>query len=143
MKAKLLHEGDEKTYALIFATGDEVMSGLLAFAKEQGLAGSRFTAIGGFSSATLGYFEWTTKQYKQIPVNEQVEVLTLAGDIALDQGAPKVHAHVILGRSDATTLGGHLIEAQVRPTLEVVLEESPVHLRRRMDSASGIALIDL
>jgi predicted DNA-binding protein with PD1-like motif len=99
--------------------------------------------IGGFSSATLGYFEWTAKRYKQIPVNEQVEVLTLAGDIALDNGEPKVHAHVILGRADASTLGGHLIEAHVRPTLEVVLEESPVHLRRRMDSGSGLALIDL
>jgi predicted DNA-binding protein with PD1-like motif len=63
------------------------------------------------------------------------------GDIALDGSQPKVHAHVVLGRRDGSTVGGHLIEARVRPTLEIVVVDSPAYLRREFDPASGIALI--
>ena len=144
MKAKLLSERGDKTFALIFDTGDEVMAGLLGFAKEKRLAGSHFTAIGAFHDVTLGYFDWHKKDYKKIPLREQVEVLSLVGDVALDEdGAPKVHAHVVVGRRDGTAHGGHLIEAYVRPTLEVILVESPRHLQRRHDRESGLALIRL
>jgi uncharacterized protein len=96
------------------------------------------------SGAVLGYFDWERKEYKRIPVTEQVEVVSLVGDVALDpKGEPSLHAHVVLGRSDGSTLGGHLLEAQVRPTLEVVINESPAHLRKRKDPESGLALIDL
>ena len=143
MTWKLLHEeGGQKTFILVFATGDEVMAGLEAFAVEHALSAAHFTAIGAFSEAVLGYFEWQRKEYEQIPVQEQVEVLTLAGDIAVkEDGTPQVHAHVVLGTRSGDARGGHLIEARVRPTLEVVLVESPAHLRRRMDPEAGVALI--
>jgi predicted DNA-binding protein with PD1-like motif len=143
MKAKLLDEaGDRKTFALIFDTGDEVMSTLTEFARKEGLTGSRFTAIGAFREATLGYFDWETKDYLKIPVREQVEVVSLVGDVAEgEKGGPKVHAHVVVGRRDGTALAGHLLEARVRPTLELMLTESPAHLRRRHDAETGLALI--
>jgi len=145
MKAQLLHDNQgEKTFVLVFAAGDEAISGLTAFAKEKGLAASHFTAIGGFQEATLGYFNLDKKDYEKIPVREQVEVLSLVGDITLsERGEPKIHAHVVLGRSDGTTRGGHLIEARVRPTLEVMLVESPRHLHRKHDPESGLALIQV
>jgi uncharacterized protein len=144
MKSKLIHEHHgEKTFALIFDTGDEVMSNLIAFAGSHKLGAAHLTAIGAFREATLGYFDWEKKDYKKIPVREQVEVLSLIGDVALKDGEPKVHAHVVVGRSDGTTLGGHLIEARVRPTLEVILTESPAHLRKQVDEESGLALIRL
>jgi predicted DNA-binding protein with PD1-like motif len=144
MKATLLSERGEKTFAIIFDTGDEVMAGLLAFAREQRLAGSHFTAIGAFRDVTLGYFDWQKKDYQKIPVREQVEVLSLVGDVAQDpDGKPKVHAHVVIGKSDGTAHGGHLLEAHVRPTLEVILTESPRHLLRKHDPESGLALIRL
>ena len=93
---------------------------------------------------TLGYFDWDAKDYKHIPLREQVEVLSLIGDVALDEkGEPKVHAHVVVGRSDGTARGGHLLEAHVRPTLEVILTESPKHLRKQYDPESRLALIRL
>src|SRR5436190_22670700 len=133
MKAKLINEGTEKTFALVFDKGDEVASLLLAFAKENDLAASHFTAIGAFERATLGFFERERKDYKRIPIDEQVEVLSLVGDIALDGDEPKVHAHVVVGKRDGTAHGGHLLEARVWPTLEVILVESPQHLQRRLD----------
>lgn len=145
MRSKLLHESDgQKTYALIFDTGDDVMSNLKRFAVDHDLGGSHFTAIGAFESVTLGYFDWASKDYKRIPIREQVEVVSLVGDVAEDeQGESKVHCHVVLGRSDGTALGGHLLEAKVRPTLEVMLVESPRHLHRKHDPESGLALIRL
>ena len=143
MKAKLINEVPERTYALIFDRGDEVMSGLERFASEHGLTASRFTAIGAFERATLGYFDWDRKDYERIPVNEQVEVLSLLGDVALDRGKPKLHIHVVLGRRDASALGGHLLEAWVRPTLEVLLVDSPGYLKRECDPVSGLPLIKI
>jgi predicted DNA-binding protein with PD1-like motif len=103
---------------------------------------SQFTAIGAFERATVAYFDWSTKEYKPISIDEQVEVLTMNGDITLDQQRPKVHAHVVLGKSDATAHGGHLMKGFVRPTLEIMITELPRHLYRHHDPASGLALID-
>lgn len=143
MKSKLLSEQGGRTFAIVFASGDEVAAGLKAFAEDNRLSASHFTAIGAFERVTLGYFDWEKKDYRKIPLLEQVEVISLLGDVALDDGRPKVHAHVVVGKSDGSAHGGHLLEAYVRPTLEVVLVESPAHLRRRLDRDSGLALIDL
>src|SRR5215203_4553036 len=145
MQAKQIHEeGGQKTFALVFDTGDEFMSELTSFAKDNDLSAASLTALGAFSDAALGYFDIEKKQYDKIPVEEQVEVLSLVGTIApREDGEPQVHAHVVLGRSDGTTRGGHLLEAHVRPTLEVVLVESPEHLRREWDKEVGLALIRL
>src|SRR5205814_10698957 len=119
MRAKLLHDGPEKTFALIYETGDEAIAGLTAFAKEHRPRSAHFTAIGAFRDVVLAYFDWPTRSYQDIPFDEQVEVLTLAGDIAWKaDGEPVVHAHVVVGRPDGTTRGGHLKTAHVRPTLE-------------------------
>ena len=143
MKTKLIHDDGEKTFAIVFDKGDEVASGLLAFAKENKLSASHFTAIGAFERVTQGFFERERKDYKRISIDEQVEVLSLVGDIALDGDEPKVHAHVVVGKRDGTAHGGHLLEARVWPTLEVILVESPRHLRRELDKETGLALISL
>jgi len=128
---------------LIFETGDEVSSTLTRFAKQRHITAGHFTAIGALSDAVIGYFDWTRKDYLRNEVSEQVEVVSLIGDIALDKGDPKIHAHIVLGKKDGTALGGHLLEGHVRPTLELVLQESPAELKRRFDPESGLALIDL
>lgn len=144
MKSKLLNwESGPRTFAIIFEQGDELMAGLDEFAKQQQLTGSHFTAIGAFSQATLGYFQRDKMEYKEIPVNEQVEVLSMVGNIALKEDDYKVHAHVVLGKSDGSTLGGHIQDAKVWPTLEVILVEEPAYLKRTIDETTGLALIDL
>ena len=143
MRAKLLDDASERTWALVFDTGDEVVSSLTRFASQHQLAAARFTAIGAFSQATLGYFDWEAKAYEKIPLREQVEVLSLIGDVAQDASEPKVHAHVVVGKRDGTAHGGPLLEAHVRPTLEVMLVESPARLARIFDPRSGLALIEI
>jgi predicted DNA-binding protein with PD1-like motif len=143
MRWTLIDNAEERTYAIVFDKGDEARAGLERFAREQNIDAAHLTAIGAFSGATLGYFDREKKEYQKIPVKEQVEVLSLIGDVAVYRGEPTVHAHVVVGRSDGTTRGGHLLEAHVRPTLEVVLVEAPAHLQRKHDPESGLALIRL
>jgi predicted DNA-binding protein with PD1-like motif len=128
---------------LVFDTGDEVVATLTKFAKERHIGAAHFTAIGAFRDAGIGYFDINKKDYIRNQVDEQVEVVSLAGDIALDKGEPTVHAHVVVAKRDGSTMGGHLLEAHVRPTLELVLEESKQELTRKFDRESGLALIDL
>lgn len=141
MRYKVLDASQKTTYALVFESGDDAMKILKTFAAEHKLKASRFTAIGAFSEAMLGYFDFSIKDYKKIPVNEQVEVLSLLGDVALYGDDPTVHAHVVLGKSDGAAIGGHLLSAKVHPTLEVILEETPSYLQKRMDKETGLPLI--
>jgi len=131
-----------KTYAVIFETGDEIAGGLLDFAVSLDLAAASFTAIGALSAVELGWLDWNDKKYHtSVKLDEQIELLSLIGDIALKDGKPQVHAHVVVGKKDGTAHGGHLIRAHVRPTCEVILTESPAHLIKQIDPESGIALI--
>jgi predicted DNA-binding protein with PD1-like motif len=144
MRSVLLHEHQGlRTYCLVLVTGDEAMAALTSFAREHHLRATQFTAIGAFSRVVVAYFDWSTKAYRNIRVDEQVEVLSVVGDVTLDDDQPKVHAHVVLGKADATAHGGHLVEGHVRPTLEVVMTETPTYLRRRFDPESGFPLIHL
>ena len=142
MKSRELKDRGEKTWLLVFDKNDEVVATLTTFAKQHGVEAAHFTAIGAFSEVVLGYFERDRKDYKKIPLREQVEVLSLIGDIATDRGAPKVHAHVVVGRADGAAHGGHLLGGRVWPTLELILSDVPQRLRRRTDPESGLALID-
>jgi len=142
MRWRELSRGEHgRTVALVFSTGDEVMATLSEWCREQKIGAARFTAIGALSDVTLGWFDWQAKSYREIPLDEQVEVLTLAGDVALQDDQPALHVHLVVGRADGTAHGGHLMRAHVRPTLELILEESPAHLRKRHDPESGLALI--
>jgi uncharacterized protein len=144
VKSRLLsQDSDQRTFALVFDKGDEAKKGLTSFAAEQKTHAAQFTAVGGFRRAVLGYFDRDEKTYLKIPVDEQVEVLSCVGDIAVKpDGSPEVHAHVVVGRRDGTTRGGHLLEAEVWPTLEVLIRDVPRYLRRVHDDETGLALID-
>ena len=145
MRSKLIAtDSDRRSFALVFSTGDEVMQELLQFAEREQLSAAQFSAIGAFRHAVLGYFDWNRKDFLRIAVEEQVEVASLTGDVALaPDGKRAVHVHCVLGRRDGSALAGHLIEGHVRPTLEVILDESPAHLRKVYDDETGLALICL
>jgi predicted DNA-binding protein with PD1-like motif len=141
MRSKLLESGPAKAWALILESGDEFSDCISRFATENHLTAASFTGIGAFRQVVVGYFEWDRKDYKRIPFDEQVEVLALTGDVSLDGGKPKAHAHAVLGRADGSACGGHLLTGHVRPTLELVIRESPQNLERVYDPESGLNLI--
>lgn len=143
MHYKLLNNDSQKTFVVILESGDEVMECIQSFAKQQNLKASQFNAIGAFSKATLGFFDFSIKDYKKIEIDEQVEVLNIAGDISLYNDKIQIHAHAVVGKSDGTAHGGHLLKGYIHPTVEIILTESPVYLMREMDKDSHIPFIKI
>jgi predicted DNA-binding protein with PD1-like motif len=140
-EAELLSDGDSKTYLLVYHTGQEVMKGLLAFARRHKLVAGHLTGIGAISDAVIGYFDPQTKTYLRNHEKGQAEVLSLTGNLALDDNEPFFHVHVALGRRDGSARGGHLFEATVRPTVELVLTTYPKPVRRKIDPEWGLPLL--
>jgi len=143
MQVQSLSHGEQaREYAVIFGTGDEAFSGLLEFAEKYHVTSAHFTAIGALNGATVGWFDPQRKMYKKIPINGQHEVIGMSGDIALYQGKPVVHTHMLVGNPDGTTQGGHVLEVSVSPTLEVMVTVDPVTMQKRFDPATDLTLID-
>ena len=145
MKSKLVGAREQaQVHVIVLDSGEEAFAALTRFANESGLSAASLTAIGAFERATVGWFDMASKSYRKIEVNEQCEVLSAIGDIAVgDDGKPSLHVRIVLGLADGSTRGGHLLAGTVRPTLEVVLTEVPAMLRRKKQPDLGIALIDL
>ena len=143
MKSKIIQDGDVVTYAVVCDPGDEAMAALRQFARAERLEAAQITGVGGFERATVGWFDHAARRFRHIPVDQPTEVLSLIGDVAEDQDGPGLNIHVVLGLSDGTTRGGHLIEGQVFPTLELMVTENPAELRKVMRPDLGVALIDL
>ena len=143
MKAKVIEDADVVTYVVVCDPGDEAVSALTQFARAERLEAAQITAVGAFEHAIVGWFDREARDYRRIPVDEQCELLSLIGDVAEGQDGPIVHVHAVLGLSDGTTRGGHLLEGRVFPTLEAIVTETPAELRRILRPDIGIALIDL
>ena len=145
MKSKRVGAGEEaQVHVVVLDSGEEAFDTLSRFVNEAGISAASLTAIGAFERATIGWFDMASKSYRKIEVNEQCEVLSAIGDVAIgDDGKPSLHVHIVLGLADGSTRGGHLMAGTVRPTLEVILTEVPSTLRRRKRAELGIALIDL
>jgi uncharacterized protein len=141
---KIADETGLVTYALIFADGDEALGELDRFAHATGVTGAQLSGIGAASRVVVGWFDFEAKSYEPVQINEQVEVVSLLGDIATrPDGAPQVHAHMVVAKRGGAAFGGHLIELHVKPTLEVIVTETPTHLRKRSVPGLPIATIRL
>lgn len=138
---QLFDDNGLRTYLLVMDKGDEAFSEITEFAKANEINAATLTAIGACTSATLAFFDPDKGDYVSKKFIEQMEIASLIGGIAEDDGTPALHAHVVLGRRDYSTLAGHLDEMHVFPTMEVVLTETPAHLRKRLDKETGLTLI--
>src|ERR1700678_2688155 len=143
MQVALLNPGEPtKQYAVIFYQGDEAFSGLQEFAEKYHVTSAHFTAIGALDDATVGWFDPQRKMYKKIAINGQHELIGMSGDIALYQGRPVVHTHMVVGSPDGTTRAGHVLEAYASPTVEAMVTVDPVTMQKRFDPTTDLTLID-
>lgn len=130
-------------YALVFDIGDDVLVEFERFCERENVYAAFFYGIGGYRRATLGYYDMEKKQYEPIEVGEQVEVVSMIGNVTNFQGKPRIHAHCIVGHRDGRTTGGHLLHGVVSPTLEITLQDGVVPLQRSNRPEIGIPLIGL
>lgn len=134
-----LHSGSG-TWFLVFDRGDELVAAMRRFAEDNDIRGAHFVGIGAFEKTTIAWWDWASKEYEKREIDEQVEVLSVIGDISVFKDEVRVHAHTTLGRRDGIAVGGHLFSGIVRPTLEVQLVDYGVVLERKMDPASKLPL---
>ena len=132
-----------RSWMIVFANGDEIMSGLTDWVRREKIPGAHLSALGAFSSAKFAWFDKDKRAYRDIPVNEQVECVSLIGDVGLVNGHPALHVHGCVAREDGSIRGGHLLEATVFPTLELFLTESQVPLAKKLDPSTDLELFDL
>nr|WP_225952733.1 PPC domain-containing DNA-binding protein [Mycobacterium sp. OAS707] len=132
-----------RSFVLVMDTGDEAVSEVTTFARHNHITAASLTAIGACRAVTLGYFDPQINGYRSNQFTEQLEILSCLGDIATKDDQPVLHAHIVVGRSDSTTLGGHLQHIEIFPTMEVILTETPVQLRKQIDPVTGLALISV
>jgi predicted DNA-binding protein with PD1-like motif len=144
MQHKLIgDDGQARRFVVVFDTDEEAVVMLRAWAQQHHIQSAAFNGIGAFRTATVGYFDVETRDYVSIVLDEQVEVLSLQGTIAHAQDQLAIHAHVVLGKRDGSAHGGHLLQAYVRPTLELIVAESVAEMRRTIDSVTGLPLLNL
>jgi uncharacterized protein len=143
VRSRLLRERPERTWLLVFHHGDAVVESLSLFARDQEVSGARLWGIGALEQVELGFYRHDRKDYDRFSLQEELELLALNGNISVTDKGPRVHAHVVVGRSDGTAHGGHLFEGRVGPTLELFVVESPVEIRREMNEEFGLPLIRL
>ena len=143
MWVKVLTTGKGPTeYAVIFRNGDDPYAGLTQFAAQYQIQSAHLTAIGAFRDVHLGFYDPQKKMYRLIPIDTQVEVVSLVGDIAQLDGKPAVHMHCVVSMPDGRALGGHFLSAHVEPLLEVFVTADPVALHKKHDEATGLSLMD-
>ena len=145
MRVRVIAGGDggPRSFAIVFAKGDEVMSGLSDWARTENVSSAHLHGIGAFSSAVLAWFDKDRKAYKHIPVDEVVECISFIGDVGLVDDKPALHCHASVGFADGTVKGGHLLEALVFPTLEIFAVEGAVPLHKQRDAETTLELFDL
>lgn len=131
-------------YLIRLEPEEEALTALRAWAQNEDVGCAALWAIGAMRRATVGHFDPTARTYHRIQVEEQVEVLSLMGNVArAADGTPIVHVHVVLSRPDGSTVGGHLMEGIVFPMLEVIALVCPDPLFRRPDPTTGLTIWDL
>jgi len=146
----MLYTQIDDTYIIRLEAEEVFPDRFLEFLANRKVTGGSFTGIGAMKRTRIAFFDVEAMEYRDRDLDEQVEVLTLIGNVAVHEGERIVHAHITLGRSDYSVLGGHLRHGVVRPTLEVVLAvtstgapEGAAALRRKVDPQFGLPSLDL
>lgn len=142
MRSQEIRYGDRRVLVVVCDKGEEAVQAVTGAVRDHHIAAAQVTGVGSFQRGELGYFDRRKRDYRRIPVGEQVEVLSLLGDIADRDGTPEPHLHAVLGCADGSTVGGHLLRGEVWPTLEVIITEVAPALAKRFDPETGLALLD-
>jgi|GEM_PF-440504 len=143
MRAHRLQTAPICTDLLAFGTGDDVIPILERFLRDEGIRAGRVgPGIGAFSSAVLAFFDPDDVRYHEFEIQGPVEVMSLSGNVATLDGEPRLHLHATVSRRDGSCVGGHLVSARVQPTLELFITRYDRALVRKVDSETGLPLLD-
>ncbi len=122
---------------------EDILMSIMKFAEAKRVQAAMFEGIGSLNQAKLGHYDFATKNYKYEIFQEDLEILTLSGNISTLDKAPLPHAHVTLGRRDFSVIGGHLDEGSSANMVEIGLSALPGKLVKSRDEEVGLNLLQL
>ena len=128
-------------HVLNLARGEELHATLLQFCVNRRIVGATFTGLGACDQVELAYYHLPTKTYERRMIDEELEILSLNGNLGTLDGVKGFHIHGVFGRRDLSTLGGHIFSLRVSGACEIHLSALPMTLNRRHDSATGLNLM--
>lgn len=123
--------------------GEEIVSILTKFCSEREIKLGKISAIGAVNEVKIGIFDPIKKEYNSNTIKGTFEILSITGNITLNKDQPYLHMHIMLSDSGFNAFGGHLNEAVVSATCEVIIEELEGKLDRYFDENTGLNLIEL
>lgn len=122
--------------------GEEIISSLLVLIEELSIKSGRVSGIGATNNITIGVFDASTKEYHQKNIKEDMEILSISGNLSRINGTPYVHIHGAFA-SINNVYGGHVNESYVSATAELVLDIFDVVVEREFNEEIGLNLIKL
>lgn len=131
----------ENHVVLSLARGEELFATLLAWCKENNITGATFTGLGAADQLEVAYYHLPSKTYERHTVDDEVEILSLTGNLGTLEGTKMLHIHGVFGRRDLSTFGGHLFKLRVSGACEIHLTLLPESLERSFDEVTGLNLL--
>jgi predicted DNA-binding protein with PD1-like motif len=132
---------DNRRFMLRFDKGEDVIKGLADFMVSRNFQSGVFQGIGSCTEVELGYFNKNLKEYRKKPFYEDMEIVSVAGNISLFEGKPLVHCHGVFGRTDFTTIGGHVFRLITLATCEIFLIHMEGTLERLNNADFNLSLL--
>jgi len=133
--------GKQDRRLFIVEKGEKLIETLTRQFKSADLSGGVLSGLGALTHAELGYYHLNRKEYTRKRFDEEYELLSLTGNIALKDGLPFIHAHVTLSGEDFSAFGGHLFEAVVAVTAEISVIPFDFSPERKPNDSVGLATI--
>jgi hypothetical protein len=133
---------DGQLWILRLDPGEMIVRALTGFAARKKLGGGSLSGIGSCRNPELGFFEMGEGAYRFRTLAGDFEIASLTGNISLSGGKPLVHLHVVLGDVESQAWAGHLKEAEVLATCEILLTPFAGPLGRGADPETGIKRIE-
>ena len=130
-------------YVLVLDRDDEVLESITRFATETGVRAASFHGIGAVGKLTLGFYDLAAQSYERRSWEEDLEVASLVGNLAVVDGGPFPHVHGVFGRRDFTALAGHVFEAVVSVTIELAVATAPEAIQRSPVDFCDLKLMEL
>ena len=127
--------------------GDEIISSLVSVCEREQIKCAQISGIGGCEKAVVGVFDLDKKEYDREEVTALLELISLDGNVTYHEEKPYIHAHACFayrtGDGSHATLSGHLLEAVIGLTGEIILTPADGNITRRFIPELGIRVWDL
>lgn len=137
---KIIYEKDN-TFIIRILRGEEAVQEIINFCEEKNINAGWVSGLGACDKTELSYYDLAKKEYIKKTVDEECELLNLTGNIAFADGKRMLHAHVTLGRSDYSTIGGHVHSMRISGTGEIYITKLDAHFERELDEETGLKLL--